>query len=502
MKNLISISKIIIRNIKSKDILALLFVFITTLSTAQQAEKENKIAPEKLIQDFQLLRASLEEGYPAMYRYSSKITIDSLFNASEKQLQKQMSEQEFYVFLSKVVMQIRDGHMDVYPTENTRNKLDNCECSVPFKAYISGQKMYVQKNYSNLSDEVILGAEIISINGQPVSAFISDVLKITSSDGNNETNKYKRLESTGLLTRYLFYLQGYTENYKIEYVPMNNKVTKTATLKGIRFENLLQILKNKYPEVAQFPAEFKLLNDSSAYLKIKSFNRDEFVNSEINFNDFLESTFQTINNKGVKNLIINLRGNLGGTDKYGKMLFSYFVDHEFMYYESLIINKPKFNFMKYTDDPELEIPEEAIKKNDVGTYNVIDHPNVGIQENSTPYYSGKLYVLIDGDCFSTTSEFLSMLHSYTAAVFIGEESGGGYNGNCSGSVPLVTLPNSLLQIGIPLMKYSMAVKEYKYKDRGVIPDYNILPTIKDKILSRDPELEFALQLIKWLTSYK
>ncbi|MGB3343117.1 MAG: S41 family peptidase [Aequorivita sp.] len=205
--------------------------------------------------------------------------------------------------------------------------------------------------------------------------------------------------------------------------------------------------------------------------------------------------FETIEDKGVKNLILDLRGNGGGTDAYGKTLFSYFIDHEFMYYDSLIINKARFNFVKYTDDPELEIPEDAIRINNAGTYDVIDHPNVGEQKNSTPYYSGKLFILIDGNYFSTTSECLSMLHSYTSAVFIGEESGGGYSGNCSGSVPILTLPNSLLQIGIPLMKYSMAVKEYKYKDRGVIPDYNIAPTIKDKISSYDPELEFAKKLI-------
>jgi glycine betaine/choline ABC-type transport system substrate-binding protein len=41
----------------------------------------------------------------------------------------------------------------------------------------------------------------------------------------------------------------------------------------------------------------------------------------------------------------------------------------------------------------------------------------------------------------------------------------------------------------------MAVKGYKFKDRGVMPDYNISPTIKDKILFHDPELEFALKLI-------
>jgi hypothetical protein len=46
------------------------------------------------------------------------------------------------------------------------------------------------------------------------------------------------------------------------------------------------------------------------------------------------------------------------------------------------------------------------------------------------------------------------------------------------------------------MKYSMAVKPYKYKDRGIIPGHKISPTIKDKILGFDPELEFAKKLVK------
>lgn len=496
MKNKLSIAKAKVKTIRIKSILTVLFLMITALSFAQKSTNENRIAPEKLKQDFQLLRASLEEGYPGLYTYNSKTVIDSLFDASEKQLQKEMSEREFYLFLSKIVMQLQDGHMDVYPTKNTREILANSKCSIPFQAFVSGQKMYVQKNYSNFSDKELLGAEIISINGYPVSSFITDVLSICSSDDNNETNKFKRFESTGLLTRYLFYLQGYTENYKIEYVPLNETKTKTTTLKGITFENLLKIHLNRYPWVEQLPAEFKLLNPSTAYLKIKSFIEDDYENNKMDFPAFLQSSFETIKNKEVKNLILDLRDNGGGTDEYGKILFSYFINHEFMYYNSLVINKPEFNFMKYTDYGEMSIPEEAIRINEAGTYDVIDHPNVGMQKNIAPNYSGELFILIDGNCFSTTSECLSMLHSYTPAVFIGEESGGGYYGNCSGSVPMLILPNSLLQVGIPLMKYSMAVKDYEYKNRGVIPDYNIAATIKDKILSNDPELEFAKKLIE------
>ncbi|MGU3377531.1 S41 family peptidase [Chryseobacterium sp. M5A1_1a] len=484
-----------LKSIRLKNMLTIGLVILSMHSFGQTKEREKMIAPEKLQQDFKVLRAALEEGYPGMNRYHPKRYTDSLFDSSEKKLQKKMSEREFFLFISKIVMQLQDGHMDVYPTEKTQDLLKKSDCTIPFQAFISKGKMYVQKNYSTLNDKELLGAEIISINGQPVSSFIGDVLKICTSDGNNQTNKYKRLESTGLLTQYLYDIQGYRDAYKIKYIPFQGTKTKITTLKGIEYQSLLKIRKDKYPGIEQLPAKFNVLNASTAYLKIASFNKTDYRKNNMDFVELMKSSFETIKSKDIKNLILDLRGNLGGTDAYGKILYSYFTDHDFLYYSALIINKPEFDFTKYTDEPDLKIPEEAIKMNEAGTYDVIDHPNVGMQKNSLPYFSGQLYVLIDGDCFSTTAECLSMLYSYTSAVFIGEESGGGYYGNFSGSVPNLTLPNSKLQIGIPLMKYMMAVKDYKFNDRGVIPNYHITPTIKDRIESHDPELEYAKKLL-------
>ena len=84
MKNIISITKTIVITINLKAILSVLLVFIAALSFAQKATNESIIAPEKLRQDFQILRASLEEGYPGINTYHSKKFLDSLFIVSEK----------------------------------------------------------------------------------------------------------------------------------------------------------------------------------------------------------------------------------------------------------------------------------------------------------------------------------------------------------------------------------------------------------------------------------
>lgn len=56
----------------------------------------------------------------------------------------------------------------------------------------------------------------------------------------------------------------------------------------------------------------------------------------------------------------------------------------------------------------------------------------------------------------------------------------------------IDLAHTKLRIGIPMVRYSMAVSRYP-QGRGIIADNPIEPTIQDLISGKDPVMEFALQ---------
>ncbi len=476
----------------------LILAALSTLHGQERQEPAGVFSVNELKQDFEVFKAALEEGHPGLYRYTTKETMDSIFASAAASLSTPMTDMEFMLLVSRVAARVGDGHLKVSPPKRHRDKLDGEPTATPFRVYWEGGKLFVYKNYSALPDNDFLGAQITSINGHSVADILKDYLLITASDGSNVTNKFRMLSRPRPFTRCLNYLHGYAETYQLEYLPANGTGIVQSTLPAITFDELFRLDEERYPETSAAPlAELRILPENKyAYLRLATFDREQLQSRKIDFKRFLETSFKDIETKRVNNLILDLRGNGGGMDEFGKTLFSYFTNRPFDYYESLTMNKERFEFFKYTSRPDARTPKGMLKANLEGTFDNIQHPNVGKQNPSLPTFSGNIFVLIDGGCFSTTSECISMLDCHTQAIFIGEESGGGYYGNCSGPTPEFTLPNTKVSIEMPLMKYAMAVKGYEPFDRGLIPDHVVIPTIRDKIENRIVELEFATALIR------
>jgi hypothetical protein len=472
----------------------IVLILAACLPVAARATDE-KFEPEKLRADLGIARQALEEGHSGIYRYTSKEDLDRLFDQAEKCLTKPMSMLEFYRVLAPVVAAIKCGHTEVSLPKDFMKTHTIKNGFLPLQVRVLEGKAHVWRDLSG-APTLLTGMEIRSINGVSASKIVEKMLAAASGDGDIQTIRMRRISgwkfSTQLLT-----LAGLSGPYDVVIWDSKEKREIKAHLEGADMTRLQEMACAKFPQ-DQDPktaGEFRFLDEGKiAVMKIHGFGDFADAERKKTLEEFYQESFDGMKRKGTKMLILDLRNNGGGEDRLGKLLLSYLLDKPFKYYDQLVINAREFTFQKYTKLPE--VPADAVERQPNGKYRVINHPNLGIQQPTKPTFTGKVLILINGDCFSTTAEFLSQAHYHKRATFIGEESGGGYYGNTSGEVPALTLPNTKLIVYVPLVTYYMAVSSYKAAAHGVLPDHPISYTMQELLAGKDKDLALALELAR------
>jgi C-terminal processing protease CtpA/Prc len=212
----------------------------------------------------------------------------------------------------------------------------------------------------------------------------------------------------------------------------------------------------------------------------------------------MENTFKTLSEKKTRVLILDLRGNGGGSDMYGAMLVSYLTDKPFRYFDHINMKTISPSFKEHSDwrtDGEARL-REGVTPDQAGGYLVTGklHPGVLEQPPGKYPFLGKVFVLIDGGTFSTAADFCAVTHHLKRATFIGEETGGGYYGNNSGEQVIVTLPNSKARVRVPMWEYWNAVPGYDGKRRGTRPDHLVETKTSNLLRGVDEQLDTTLKL--------
>jgi hypothetical protein len=334
------------------------------------------------------------------------------------------------------------------------------------------------------------GGEILSINGMAAPKILSDMLAATPGDGNIQTSRARGIGIRGGFPTLLHTLIGMTGPYEVAWRDGAGKDRK-STLTGITGTQRRERVKP--PERGPDNGTLNFHDDGRiAVLKIYGFGGNAKGDP---LSVFFTKSFAEMQEKKSRALIIDLRDNGGGSDALGKQLLAHLLDAPFQYYESLIVNALDFSFRKYTSQTR-GFPEVDFQKRPDGKYQLLKHPNWGMQQPAKPPFAGKVFVLINGASFSASCEFASNFHFRKRGVFIGEESGGGYYGNTSGGTAQVTLPNSKVITNVPLLTYTMAVSGYPQADRSVMPEHPVRYTIQDLIAGTDKEMPVALELAR------
>lgn len=431
----------------------------------------------------------ISEKHPGFYRYPSRQRFDFLIDSTTHTVIDSLTELEFYRKLKPLFAQIGCLHTGLSLSPSYNNYLDTTATLIPLEIFISSErKVYIAKDYSAYQT-LSLKSEIVTINDKPIQEILTTLLKAIPADGYNETVKILLLNH-----RFAFWYQTIIEvrtNFKIEITTDNGH--EVLLVNGV-LEEVFPSMESQEVNYTK-PLEFEIQNDIGI-LKIHTFAKSTIKRNDQHFKKYTRDVFKKIKEEQIEKLILDVRYNSGGTDGNAALLASYFFTQSFMYWDKIevtetIANEIKGIYKLFYRKP-VKIDTSYHWRKGRFTY---EFDYYQVQAPSKYNFTGQVILISNGLSMSSCSDFIAILSSNNKAIVIGQESGGGYQGNTSGMIPSAVIPAGLV-VTIPLIKYTTAVDPTKYFGRGTIPDYSITTTLDDLINKKDIEIEYALKFFE------
>jgi hypothetical protein len=447
-----------------KSILIILFSFTLpaaafTQSDAAASTRSPAIPPTLLRQDLLVLRDTLQKIHPGLYRYKSKTQTDHLFDSCLAGIQDSMTITDFFALTSFVIASMEDGHTNCRLPGQVMNEYMSTLKLFPAMLLFLHNKAFIFccKQNGRLAE-----TELLSIDHRPMDEIIQRLFHYIPSDGSIQSRKNWEMPENFHILYSLVY--GVKDSFDIQCKTKTGDLINT-TVKADLIKNVI------CPSPFKKPAKYLQLSykpGQIAVLTIKTFFDGFLQQTGEKFDAFLDSAFRDMKERKIRRLIIDIRGNQGGNDGNGELLYAYLTSKPFYYY--------------------------AAQESTTEKFTESGHPNLGRQNPKDANFSGKVFFLTDGRSFSASAEFAAVARSNKRGLFIGEETGGGYYGNTSGDEIFLDLPNTHISCRIPMIKYTSAVRAAAFPDRGVIPDYPVYPEIGDFTDHKDRQIDYALKI--------
>jgi len=470
---------------------------------------------KKDLEVFKEIRLKVNSG---LYKYRTKKEIDSIYNWAEKEINNLSTYRDFYNLISTLTDYEGSLHNNtLFPKKKFETIKNEKSGYFPFPLKIIENKVLL--NFQ--TDKIPLGAEIISINNRNIKDIILNFYKYYTTDGVNETGKKIGINSS--FSKYYRYNFGLEDSFEVTYKMPNSNLKKTVTIKNIGYSDYIKNFKKRHSLIfdrLQYknPDEnkiytYKQIDKNTGLLTINSFSigGNEESEEHIVYKKWLDNIFIKIKNNSIKNLIIDVRNNGGGTDPNDVITYSYLTSRNFQESKQAWISFNKIPLLKYYDSPiprflrplgvgkfnryfQKRFPIEKDEKHFIGKETnemKVRHPN----ENA---FKGKIYLLISSRVASAGSLFSAMVAGNDNTTTIGEETMGGYYGHNGHTSFGYVLPKSkiITEFSIDNIEQDVPKKSNQFYNRGIIPDYEIPQTFKDFLDNNDTQMNFTLELIK------
>ncbi|MCK8495672.1 MULTISPECIES: S41 family peptidase [Spirosoma] len=455
------------------------------------------LTPEQARTDINYLKRKLDLLHPGMGYYTPKPRMEQLYDSLYNRLTAPVDYWAFYHHVSPLVTALKDGHTNL---NHRKNYIGKTTRFIPFYIRPVGEQYFISHNVS-ADTTLVRGTELVTINGRTIADLHRELMEAdhSGSDGDNLTGR--RQWSLVQFADYYAAWYGSADSIKITYRLPNDTLVRYARLGCLTLNRFRATVQRRYPqEIDRRPNLSVRIVDTlthTAVLRVSTFMGIK-KNGPFQwaFNRRLKRAFREIREKNVQNLVVDMQGNGGGIVLNSARLLRYWMP------------KP-FTIMQHEEMKRAARNELVTRWNPFSALNFsLQYKAAGVdgfasrssrrryRPRTKTAFKGNLYFMMNGASFSAATTVLAKTLDAGMGTFVGEACGSAYWGDFAGHFKTITLPNSHLQVRIPLKKLTHAVVADRANGFTVEPDFKVARSYDDLLSNRDYVLDYTLRLIR------
>ena len=485
--------------------LVLLIIILSGCSTFKSSfVPDKKYSPYDLARDYAVFKNVLEESHPGLYWYTCKDSMDHYFDWGKQQIKDSLTEPQFKQVLSYVLAKIDCGHTTIRFSKRYSRYLDTVrdEKYFPLSLKLWDDTTVVAANLNRKDTILKRGTVISAIDHKPIEEITDTLFKFISSDGINRTHKFQTLSNRGGFGSMYTAVYGMEDRYHVDYIdsagktrsmvipvydPAKDTFNRTAIRRFIR-----PTRKERKRLNIQSIRSFRIDTSTRvAFLDVGSFGRGYQLRK------FFRRSFRTIRRDRLKYLVIDVRGNGGGSVTNSTLLSKYLADKKFKVCDTLYAINRNSRYHSYINNYFFNrlFMVAFTKKRKDGYFHFGYFERHYFQPKQKNHFDGESYILIGGNSFSATTLFTNSVIKQDNVTVVGEETGGGSYGNTAWLIPDVKLPQTKLQFRLPLFRLVMDKNQPK-TGHGIQPEVEVKPSVEAITRNADYKMDKVMELIR------
>ncbi len=472
----------------------MVFLFLNQSSFSQDL-----FTSEELQSDARLLWQALNELHPGLYRHIDTVSLERHYEELLQDFCVDRTEVETFILFTEFVTKIKCGHSYLNPFNQNNDIIKNVvnkKVLLPFGFSIVENQMLVNESFETCVEK----REVIThINNIEVGNIIDSLSTYIKADGDRKSKRVKDLELD----------LGAKFNYFDYYFPMIFEFEDRIKLKfksGLEQEiKLLNKSERSLAYSARFPnANLSTYDDTwnfeffqnYAYLQLGNFATWKL---SFDWEEYLDIFFEELSLREIENLVIDIRGNEGGMSDVSDHLIKKIAKKEGV----TVFRKPHLAYKKVSANlkPHVSTWSKWFYNTSLWTKKLnTTHRTIKFSSNkekkikrNKEAFSGQTYLLVNESNSSATFILAEICKKNSYATLVGTETGGTKMGITGGQIFFLNLPNTKIEIDIPLIgRYPMT----ELPDEGIQPDILVAQSLTGYLSNTDDQLAKVISIIE------